>query len=96
MITNDINLLQEGRGLIRRVLWSHLRGGLPDRPLGERTLGTWHCAETAGVEGKCGGAGGGGRMRMGVWWLQGPKNSRRKTAEPSMHLPRIWLFEETG
>ena len=26
MITNDINLLQEGRGLIRRVLWSHLEG----------------------------------------------------------------------
>ena len=59
MITDDINLLQEGRGLIRGVLWSHLRGGLPDRPLGERTLGTWHCAETAGVNGKCGGARGG-------------------------------------
>ena len=58
IITNEINLLQEGRGIIRRILWTHLRGDVPGRSLGWRNLDTWHCAETSGVEGEGWGDGG--------------------------------------
>lgn len=42
MITNEINLLQEGRGLIRRVLWSRPEETSQIDRWDRESLGLWH------------------------------------------------------